>query len=236
MDRLRIIRQAEAKSHIEAYNNFPLYETGSWLSKPVQTVMELLPLLEKNQSFRALDLGCGVGRNSIPVAQHFCHTSCRVDCVDILAMAIEKLNENAREYGVSNAIQGIVASIDSYEIEPESYDFIMAISALEHVDSETGFVRKLEQIRNGLRAGGIACLIVNTDVREWDKTTGRERAAQFEVNLKTEKMQGIMKRIFSNWQTVKHTVAHQKYDVPREDGMVTLETDVVTYVIRKTES
>lgn len=42
-----------------------------------------------------------------------------------------------------------------------------------------------------------------------------------------------MKIEFSDWQTIKHTVLHQKYDIPRENGLAELETDVVTYVVRK---
>ena len=32
---------------------------------------------------------------------------------------------------------------------------------------------------------------------------------------------------------LKHTVVHQKYDIPRQWGISALETDVVTYVVRK---
>ena len=91
---LQQIRHAEELSHTEMYNSFALFAPGSWLAKPVRTVLELLPLFDGYSSFRALDLGCGVGRNSIPIAQHFQNTPCRVDCVDILPLAIEKLMEN----------------------------------------------------------------------------------------------------------------------------------------------
>lgn len=103
-ERLDLIRKAEAESHTQAYTSHSLFSPGSWLAKPVKTVMELLPLFEGYTNFRALDLGSGVGRNSIPVAQHFSSIPCRVDCVDILELAIAKLNENAKQYGVENCI------------------------------------------------------------------------------------------------------------------------------------
>ena len=233
MERLARIRQAEAKSHFEAYTNHNLFSAGSWLAKPVKTVLELLPLFEGYPEFRALDLGSGVGRNSIPVAQHFKDIPCRVDCVDILELAIEKLNENAQQYGVAGNIQGSVSSIDDYEIEVDSYDLIMAISALEHIASRSAFEKKLIDIRNGLRIGGIACLIVNSGVIEHDIATGEELSPQFEVNLQTDEMQHLLEQTFTGWPIVKHTVVHQKYDIPRENGLADLETDVVTYVIRK---
>ena len=121
-ERVDLIRSAEAKSHIEAYTSHSLFSPGSWLAKPVKTVMELLPLFQGYTQFTALDLGSGVGRNCIPVAQHFSGIPCRVDCVDILELAIAKLNENAQQYGVENCIRGIVSSIDDYEIDADSYE------------------------------------------------------------------------------------------------------------------
>ena len=233
MDRLVRIRHAEAESHTEAYTNHALFSAGSWLAKPVKTVLDLLPLFDGYAEFRGLDLGSGVGRNSIPVAQHFKHIPCRVDCVDILELAIEKLNENAQQYGVAGKIQGIVSSIDDFEIEADSYDVIMAISALEHIASMSAFEKKLVEVRNGLRYGGVACLIVNSGVIEHDKTTGQELPPQFEVNLPTSQMQDLLEKTFAGWQIIKHTIVHQKYDIPRENGIAELETDVVTYVVRK---
>lgn len=233
MSRLKEIRQAEAESHIEAYTSHNLFAAGSWLAKPVKTVLELLPLFEGYTQFIALDLGSGVGRNCIPVAQHFSGISCRVDCVDILELAIAKLNENAQQYGVENCIRGIVSSIDDYKIDADSYDFIMAISALEHIASSSALEKKLTDIRDGLRHGGIACLIVNSGVVEHDKATGQELPPQFEVNLPTSQMQELLEKTFAGWQVIKHTVVHQKYDIPRENGIANLKTDVITYVVRR---
>ncbi len=232
-DRLSEIRKAERESHIEAYIHNELYAPGSWLAKPVKTVLDILPLFEGCSEFRALDLGCGVGRNSIPVAQAFSHIPCRVDCVDILDMAIKKLLANAVKYGVADRIRGVISSIDEYEISTESYDFIMGISALEHCDSKTAFVRKLGQICDGVGTGGIACLIVNSGVTERDEVTGAALPPRFEVNLPTAELQRILEGTFKGWEMIKHTVTHQKYGIPRERCTAELESDVVTWVVRK---
>ena len=232
-ERINHIRQAEAASHTQAYTRHALYSPGSWLAKPVKTVVDLLPLFEGYTDFRALDLGSGIGRNCIPVAQRFRGIPCRVDCVDILELAIIKLNESALQYGVENRIRGIVSSIDDYEIVADSYDLILAVSALEHIASQAAFEKKLAEIRDGLRQGGIACLIVNSGVIEHDKATGQELPPQFEVNLPTSQMQDILENTFAGWKVIKHTIVHQKYDIPRENCIANLETDVVTYVVRK---
>ena len=231
--RLDEIRKAEAESHTQAYTSHSLFSPGSWLAKPVKTVMGLLPLFEGYTDFRVLDLGSGVGRNCIPVAQHFSGIPCRVDCVDILELAVAKLNENAQQYGVADHIRGIVSAIDDYEITADSYDLIMAISALEHIASQSAFEKKLAEIRDGLRHGGIACLIVNSGVIEHDKATRQELLPQFEVNIPTSQMQDLLENTFASWQVIKHTIVHQKYDIPRENCIADLETNVVTYVVRK---
>jgi len=70
-------------------------------------------------------------------------------------------------------------------------------------------------------------------VVEHDKLTGKEVPPQFEVNLPTDEMEGLLQEAFSGWQIIKHTTVYQKYDIPRQWGISALETDVVTYVVRR---
>lgn len=232
-DRLRKIRNAERASHLAVYSSAELYRKGSWLEKPVRTVMELLPLFRQYQQLRVLDLGCGVGRNSIPIAQRFESIACTIDCVDILEYAIEKLDENAKQYAVMSSIRGIVSPIEDYQIEQDFYDLILAISALEHVDCKETFVRKLEQLKVGTRTGGIVCLVINSNVVEREQETGKELPPQFEVNLPTGEITALLGAIYEDWESIKQTIVHQCYDIPREQVMASLETDVVTFVARK---
>lgn len=229
-DRLSAIRQAERISHEKAYSANGLYQPGSWLAKPVKTVLELLPLLEGREGLRALDLGCGVGRNAIPVAKAF--PGGRIDCVDILPGAIEKLEENAEHHGVSGVIRGVLSGIDQFELEPESYDLVLAVSALEHMDSEDAMLQKLAEIKGSIRSGGIVCLIMNSGIRERDKLTGAELVPQFEVNLDTDQLQAALNGIFAGWEILKTSVLHQEYEIPRENAVSFLETDVVTFVAK----
>lgn len=186
--RIAQIRRAEAFSHTEAYNNLELFEAGSWLSKPVKTIMELIPYFKGSPSFRGLDLGCGIGRNCIPVLQALSHIPCSMDCVDILPIAIEKLRENAAKYGVKQSVNSILCAADQYEISKDHYDLILGISVLEHLDCEQTLIQKLHQIRDGLKKDGIACFVINTSIREHDKSTNMARNVQFEINLQTNEM------------------------------------------------
>lgn len=232
-ERLIRIRENERNSHTEIYMNEKLYNTNSWLQKPIKTVQEISSLFNEYEELRVLDLGCGIGRNSIYIAENFNKIKCIVDCVDLLDVAIVKLIENAKVHSVSHCINAIKNSIEDFEIVEQSYDLIMAISALEHIDTEKSFLRKLNEIKNGLRDKGIACFVINTDVREIDLDTNKTLEAQFEVNLSTEKLQKYLNDVFCDFVLLKSTVVNQEYDVPRENFVSRLHTNVVTYVVRK---
>lgn len=49
--RLDEIRESEKKSHIETYTKNELYENGSWLPKPIKTVLDLIPLFEDYEEY-----------------------------------------------------------------------------------------------------------------------------------------------------------------------------------------
>ena len=230
---LKEIRESEEKSHIEMYSNDQLDRCNGWLKKPIKTVQELIPLFCAYKKLRVLDLGCGVGRNCIEVASRYRQIDCRIDGVDILPLAIEKLNENAVEQDVSENVCGMVSSIEEYIIPNDSYDLIMALSALEHVENQELFYQKLLEIREGIFKNGIACLIINSNIREYDKITKEQVPAQFEINLPTGELQMILKEMFAGWTVLKSTVRDQQYDIPREWGISELKTRVVTLVVRK---
>ena len=232
---LQKIRESERKSHIEMYSNEELFKEGSWLQKPIRTIVNLIPMFEDYRELHVLDVGCGIGRNCITIAQRYKDIDCEIDCVDILELAIEKLSENARKYGVEKNIRGIVLPIEEFEIKEDYYDLIIAVSALEHIDSKESFIEKLKEIERGIRDNGIICLVINSEVIEHDKETGKEIPAQFEVNLPTEELQSYLNEAFSSWKVIKSTVQKQQYDIPREQGISDLKTQVVTFVARKAE-
>ena len=232
---LKSIRDAEKASHIEIYSTAKLFESGSWLQKPVKTVMDLISYFKEYQSVNFLDLGCGVGRNCIPLAREF-KNKCKIDCVDILEFAIEELINNSAKFDVENEINGIVSSIDNFTIPENSYDLIFAVSALEHVDNVESFKNKLTEISEGIKENGIVCLIINSQISEINKKNGQPLIPQFEVNLKTSELLDLLNEAFDGWKIIKNTVRSQRYDIPRENCVSDLTTDVVTYVACKTTS
>ncbi len=232
-ERIKAIRESEKRSHIEMYSSEELYKTDSWLKKPIKTIIELMPQFEGYKELRVLDLGSGVGRNCISIAKLYDHIDCMIECVDILPLAIEKLYSNAEEYGVADNIHGVVSTIEDHHIKDGYFDLVIAVSALEHIAGKSGFIAKLNEIRDGVRENGIVCLVINSDVHEYSKATGEPQTAQFEVNLPTTELQSILSSVFAGWSIQKSSVREQRYDIPRENGISDLTTSVVTYVVRK---
>lgn len=197
------------------YTNTELFSGEGWLKKPVSTVMNLLPLFENQEYINVLDLGCGVGRNCIPIAQQFKNQECHIDCVDILKVAIDKLKGYADKYGVTESINGILMPIDDFLISENRYDLIISVSSLEHMDSTVSFINKLNEIAYGVKKNGIACLIINTEVSEENLSFGEILAPQFEVNLLTEELQHYLSKTFTDWDVLKSSFVKQEYDIPR---------------------
>jgi cyclopropane fatty-acyl-phospholipid synthase-like methyltransferase len=233
VNRLEVIRRAEAESHTAAYESLELYAPGSWLSKPVKALESLLPLYGSRRGLRVLDLGSGVGRNAIACAQRL--PDSRVECVDILPVAIEKLLENAEKLGVSRNIRGITQPVDEFSIKPLGYDSILAASVLEHLDSRESMERKLAEIAAGIRPGGAVLIVMNTGVRERDTETGEGLQPQFEVNLPPRDARALLEKTFPGWQTLWDKCIHYEYEVPRGSRLAMICAEVVTFTARRPE-
>lgn len=57
-------------------------------------------------------------------------------CVDLLDSALQKLNQYSEEYKVKEVIQTEKVDIGNYDMKPNNFDFIVAVSSLEHVQPE----------------------------------------------------------------------------------------------------
>ncbi|HKM34443.1 MAG TPA: methyltransferase domain-containing protein [Lachnospiraceae bacterium] len=230
---ISIIRENECISHTEMYISTELFSGEGWLKKPVSTVMNLLPLFENQKYIDVLDLGCGIGRNCIPIAHQFKNQECHIDCVDILDVAIDKLMGYADKYGVTESINGILMPIDDFAIPKNRYNLIISVSSLEHMDSAVSFVNKLSEIAYGAKEKGIVCLIINSEVSEEDLSTGDILTPQFEVNLLTKELQRYLLKTFKDWNVLKSSVVKQEYNIPRGAIQSHIKTNVVTFVARK---
>ncbi|OJE11379.1 methyltransferase [Bacillus cereus] len=217
MNRIDYIRQEEKKYHDLCYEQYKLFEIGSWLYKPVKTVMDLMDHFEGQNNLQVLDLGSGVGRNSIPIAQKLRNTSGTVTCVDLLNSALTKLQTYSKEHDVFEVIKTEQAAIENYHIDSNAYDYIVAVSSLEHVKSEENFKNVLHSMKKGTKNGGINCLIINSNIQEIDLKTNEELEALIEINLPTEEIIRLLKSIYKGWKEVKVEIKELAYNIVRDE-------------------
>ncbi|HHT7238194.1 MULTISPECIES: class I SAM-dependent methyltransferase [Bacillus cereus group] len=233
MTRIDYIRQEEKKYHDLCYEQYKLFEAGSWLYKPVKTVMDLMDYFEGQNYLQVLDLGSGVGRNSIPIARKILNAGGTVTCVDLLDSALTKLQVYSKEHGVIEYIKTEQSAIENYYIAPNTYDYIVAVSSLEHVRSIDDLKKVLHSMKNGTKIGGINCLIVNSNIQEIDLETGEELDALIEINLSTEEMIRTLKGVYNEWQEVKVEMKNLAYDIVRNGKHIQLNTNAITFVVQK---
>lgn len=233
LTRIEFIRNEEKKYHDYCYDNYKLFEEGSWLYKPVKTVTDLLHLFDDKENVKVLDLGCGVGRNSIPIAEAIKSKNGKVVCVDLLDSALIKLRQYSKEYKVEEVILTEKADIGNYEIKTNEYDLIVAISSLEHVQSEVALNKIIQQMADGTQNNGVNCIVVNSEVTEIDEETNEKLDALMEVNLSTEDMIKKISSFYTGWELFKSEVKSLEYSIIRNGKPVLLKTNAITYVVRK---
>lgn len=233
MNRLQMIRQQEKDYHDHCYENYKLYQAGTWMHKPVRTVLELYELLDRREHLDILDLGCGVGRNSIPLAQGMESRSGRVVCVDLLESAIDNLIKNAEEYNVAERIKGVISDIGSFNIDRNAYDFIVAVSSLEHLASEDEFDNVLQALIDGTKEAGIHCLIMSTNVTETLLGSGERLEPMYEINFETDHLIAKLQHYYKDWSLIKHNIKPYETEIVREGRPIVLRGDVVTWAVQK---
>ncbi|MCR8631311.1 class I SAM-dependent methyltransferase [Paenibacillus radicis (ex Xue et al. 2023)] len=224
-NRIETIRDGERKYHEACYDNYKLFEAGSWLHKPVKTVMETLKQFEEYGELTVLDLGCGVGRNSIPLAESIKSRSGVMVCVDLLESALSKLKSYSSEHGVSDYIETALSDIGNYEIAANQYDYIVAVSALEHVASEQQLVQVLGRMVHGTKANGINCIIMSTNIEEIEMDSGIQLEPLMELNMTTGKAEELLACAYKGWKVLYTTVKPLQFNIERNGSSVILKSD-----------
>ena len=125
------------------------------------------------------------------------------------------------------------ADIGSYEIKQDEYDFIVAVSTLEHVGSEQIFENVIKQMAAGTKQNGVNCLIVNSEVEEIDLETNERLEALMEVNLLTDIMMSKLTSVYKGWEKVKRVIKPLEFTITRNEKRTLLKTNAITYVVRK---
>lgn len=111
----------------------------------------LLQFIGNLEGKRVLDLGCGIGRNSLKLA-HYAH---EVIGYDISEVAVAKANDIAKQLGVNN----FRAEVNNFsDVEEGCFDVILCVNMLHHSATP---LQVLNSIRKALRPGGQLIIMEN---------------------------------------------------------------------------
>jgi tellurite methyltransferase len=119
---------------------------GTWGVEPSDGVAAAVPFLVPG---RALDLGCGDGRNTLFLA----HKGLHVTAVDIVPEAIANLKGYAARAKLQTQVDAVVADIEGYEIEGP-YENIVSVFTLHFLPAKA-FPIVLNRIMEATAVGGI---------------------------------------------------------------------------------
>ena len=121
------IDEAVAGTAVEAWDRRWATSEGraDWLD-PHPDVVALLRELKARGAARALDLGCGVGRHALLLAEH----GLEVEAIDGSAAGLEILRETAAARGLSLGLRQ--GSADTLPFPDASFDFVLSWNVIYH--------------------------------------------------------------------------------------------------------
>ena len=133
----------ELKLIYEYFSNFERQGPGS----PEMTIKALSFIDNHTQESKILDIGCGTGGQTMTIAQN---TKANITGIEIFPDFIDIFNNNAKNRGLQNRMNGIVGSMDSLPFHDEEFDIIWSEGAIYNI----GFERGLNEWRKYLKKGG----------------------------------------------------------------------------------
>jgi 2-polyprenyl-3-methyl-5-hydroxy-6-metoxy-1,4-benzoquinol methylase len=215
-------REETLQYHKAYYSRFKLFEKDSWLENPDQPLMRLLDYLEGK--IKILDLGCGVGRNAIPMAQALqkSNKTATITCVDVLPESIELLKEYATTYKVEDIIEPVLSDNDQFVIEPNKYDLIAGISTLEHCQGKNQVAKLMAAIADGTKSGGFVRIEMTTNRRVTDTATNQPVPTFVETPLDGDEVKEMLatEETFAGWNILSLTIDPYEEELAKDDRTV----------------
>jgi len=218
--------------HQEFYRDHRVFEPGSWLYRPSPFVLRSLNELPRERSVVVYDLGCGVGRHTIPIARAVAAGS-QVIGMDLLPIAATQLEANAAAAGVSDKVQAVVADLELVTFPTGSADLMVGCSALEHVSSFRAFEELLGRLQVATRVGGLHCLVIGSDKYEVD-SAGVTRPALVEFRLSTDEVTRLLHRRYADWTWLENSRGTFTVDESRDGAAYQLHSTCVRLLARRT--
>lgn len=130
-------------------------------NSPAQEVYYLCEKWKEKGFKSLLDIGCGLGRNSLYLAKN----SFELSGFDLSERSVELTLEKAKKQGIK-LNKFVVADMLEFPFEDESFDALLAFNVISHTDLE-GFNKILSEIKRVLRPGGEVYFTVGSKESFW---------------------------------------------------------------------
>ena len=228
-------QKATQEYHKEFFKKAKLFEKGTWIAESEEYLLKIVrDNFEKIKDVKILDLGCGVGRNAIPIAKIIGPNGGKVFCVDVLDIAIEKLGENSKKYGVSDFIETEVNAVEDFFIKENYFDLVLSFSVLEHgVSSEKGFFKTIERIKNGTKKNGLNYLGITTNLEELDAKTLKQLPKDIIYDATFDKAKSDLEQAYKGWEIISAEKSFYKEEYVKGGRMIIWQSDFLTFVTKK---
>ena len=171
--------------HTQYYTKHKLFESGSWLESPDPKVPELIKRFSATPSCHVLDLGAGVGRNAIALAEAL-PADARVTCVELIPTAAKLMSEYAEQRGVSEKIVVVNEDFENVSFPEGEFNLVLGISTLEHCSNQENLVKLICRAQSWTKNGGLHFISFSTGRQVVDYTTGESIETLVETRLQTE--------------------------------------------------
>lgn len=184
--------------HTQYYTKHKLFESGSWLESPDPKIPELIKRFSSTPSCRVLDLGAGVGRNAIALAEAL-PGDARIDAVELIETATDLMSEYARQRGVTDKVVVINEDFETVSFPNEEFDLVLGISTLEHSSNQDNLVSLISRAQSWTKKGGLHFISFSTGRQVVDHDTGESIETLVETRLQTEPWLAELTRLYGGW-------------------------------------
>lgn len=111
---------------------------------------------------RILDVGCGGGREAVPMAQ----AGLRPVAMDVSVAMVRAATAHASERGVPLPV--VAASLSALPFRPEAFDGVALLGqVIAHVPGRDGRIAALREVRRALRPGGTLVMTTHNRRCHW---------------------------------------------------------------------
>ena len=242
-DQISRARNETLNYHRKYYSNHDLFDQDSWLAKPDPTLMELSEKLineyaqnPTTKPLQIIDLGTGVGRNCVPLAQKLKEKNvpAQIECLDILPESIQLLQKYAGQYGVEEYIQARVEDNDNLALKPGSYNLVIAISTLEHCRGKEKVREVLQKLARAVTEGGYCQIEMTTDRNVKDLSSGAPVPTFVETPLTKEEVSELLQEAFdASFERIKEVVFPYKEELEMDGRKVLWQSCQTSFVVRR---